>query len=88
MKHPKNQKSLTLSLLHNAKEDRYETVEIGVLYSLPFELVESLKTFYMQHESVEKWFAQLKPNEKQKVIRLGLPDNLEEYNDSNFLEEV
>ncbi len=82
-----NKKSSAPGIQFTAKKQRYETIENGILYSVTPSLLENLKEYYKTHPSVEEWFAQLKPVKKKQVIRLGLPDSIQDYNDANLLNE-
>lgn len=82
-----NKKAPVSGVQFNAKKKRYEVIENGILYSITPALLESFEKHYGHHPSVEEWFAQLKPDEKKEVIRLGLPESIQDYNDSNLLNE-
>jgi hypothetical protein len=82
-----NKKSLIPGVQFNAKKKRYEIIENGILYSITSALLESFEKYYGHRPSAEEWFAALNPHEKKEVIRLGLPENIQDYNDANLLNE-
>ena len=87
MSQHQNKKSAIQGVQFKAKDKRYEIIENGILYSITPALLESFEKYYRHHPSVEEWFAGLNPDKKKLVIRLGLPETIQDYNDTNLLNE-
>lgn len=72
--------------VYNPVEQMYEVYETGIIYAVSFALMDSLKKSYTNVESVKLWYTQLDRQNKQLVLRLGLPNEDMAYNDGNFIE--
>jgi hypothetical protein len=75
-------------LNYNIHSQKYEFEEFGIVYSMPFELVMSLKLFFLKYSSTKEkpcpyvfmWFEKLSPLDKKLVMRSGdIPEQTFEF---------
>lgn len=84
MKRPRHPTPLYLkSLKLNQVTGLYEMEELGITYSLPFELLEPIKHFFRHNKKawLYQWYEQLPREERSMVVRSG---NVPENNDTGF----
>jgi hypothetical protein len=87
LKRNKNfQMPLDLSLEYLVKKELYQTIENGVIYQIPYALLDSLKQDFRYNHSVEEWYNKLDRIDKKKVIRPNV-NNEEFYTDGGFIED-
>jgi hypothetical protein len=87
MRKPKNQRPLGLYLNYLAEVELWQTYDYaGIEYRFPFSLLDDLKKHFSHNQDVAEWYKTLFPAERQKVIRIGLPEEDLNYNDGKFIE--
>jgi uncharacterized protein (DUF1919 family) len=84
---PRNQVPLLLKIKYLVKEELYQVFDYnGIEYRFPHSLLDDLKIHFSHNHDVAEWYKTLFPAERQKVIRIGLPEEDKNYYDGNFIE--
>ena len=81
MRRPRKSVPVGLRIEKNFTNEFYETTENGITYSLPYFLLDHIKRWFPDAGSVEQWYRDLCKEDRKAVIRSGVPDNTEHFND-------